>query len=57
MTGTIRILIADDHTIVRKGLRTLLESEPGLESPVKLPMGRRPCCKRVPCIPISFCST
>jgi two-component system, NarL family, response regulator LiaR len=31
MAGTIRVLIADDHTIVRKGLRTLLESEPGLE--------------------------
>ena len=25
----IRILIADDHEIVRRGLRTLLESEPG----------------------------
>jgi DNA-binding NarL/FixJ family response regulator len=26
-----RILIADDHAIVRTGLRTLLEAEPGLE--------------------------
>src|SRR5207253_10674456 len=26
-----RILIADDHEVVRKGLRSLLESEPGLE--------------------------
>src|SRR5262245_12079230 len=26
-----RILIADDHEIVRKGLRTLLESHPGWE--------------------------
>ena len=26
---TIRILIADDHTIFRKGLRSLLEAEPG----------------------------
>jgi len=25
----IRILLADDHTVVRKGLRLLLESEPG----------------------------
>jgi NarL family two-component system response regulator LiaR len=31
MTETIRILIADDHTIVRKGIRTLLLTEPGLE--------------------------
>jgi NarL family two-component system response regulator LiaR len=31
MTETIRILIADDHAIVRKGLRTLISSEPGME--------------------------
>ena len=29
--GKVRILIADDHTIFREGLRKLLESEPGLE--------------------------
>ena len=27
----VRIVIADDHEVVRKGLRALLESEPGLE--------------------------
>jgi NarL family two-component system response regulator LiaR len=27
----IRILIADDHAVVRKGLRTLISSEPGME--------------------------
>ena len=26
-----RIVIADDHTIMREGLRSLLEAEPGLE--------------------------
>ena len=31
MTDTIRILIADDHTIIRKGLRALIETEPGME--------------------------
>lgn len=31
MNETIRVLIADDHTVVRKGLRTLLLTEPGLE--------------------------
>lgn len=28
---TIRVLIADDHAIVRRGLRTLINSEPGME--------------------------
>ena len=28
---TIRILLADDHTIVRKGLRMLLENQPGFQ--------------------------
>jgi len=28
--GPSRILIADDHAVVRRGLRTLLEHEPGL---------------------------
>jgi NarL family two-component system response regulator LiaR len=31
MADTIRILIADDHAIVRRGLRTLIASEPGME--------------------------
>jgi NarL family two-component system response regulator LiaR len=31
MTEAIRILIADDHAIVREGLRALIESEPGME--------------------------
>jgi two-component system, NarL family, response regulator NreC len=31
MTASIKIVIADDHAIVRRGLRTLLESEEGFE--------------------------
>jgi len=31
MSKSIRILIADDHTLVRAGMRALLESEPGME--------------------------
>lgn len=30
-TGSVRIVIADDHAMVRDGLRTMLEDEPGLE--------------------------
>ncbi len=31
MINTIRILIADDHAVVRQGLRALIGSEPGME--------------------------
>ena len=31
MSENIHILITDDHAIVRKGLRTLVESEPGMD--------------------------
>ena len=31
MSESIQVLIADDHPVVRKGLRLLLTSEPGLE--------------------------
>ena len=30
MTGEIRILIADDHAVVREGLRALIDTEPGM---------------------------
>ena len=32
MAETIRILIADDHSIVRQGLRALIETEPNMET-------------------------
>jgi NarL family two-component system response regulator LiaR len=31
MTDTIRVLVVDDHAIVRKGIRALLDTEPGIE--------------------------
>lgn len=31
MSGEIRILIADDHAVVREGLRALIDTEPGME--------------------------
>ncbi len=31
MTKTIKVLIAEDHTIVRQGLARLLSDQPGLE--------------------------
>lgn len=30
MSGEIRILIADDHAVVREGLRALIDTEPGM---------------------------
>ena len=30
MTDNIRVLIADDHAVVRRGLKTLINSEPGM---------------------------
>ena len=38
--STIRIVIADDHAIIRRGLRTLLEHEPGLEVVAEASDGR-----------------
>lgn len=31
MTGPVRVAIADDHALVRRGLRAILESDPGIE--------------------------
>ena len=31
MTRPIRVLLADDHAVVRRGLRLVLESEPDLQ--------------------------
>jgi len=36
----IRILLADDHTVVRKGLRLLLENEPGFQVVADAATGR-----------------
>jgi DNA-binding NarL/FixJ family response regulator len=40
MANTIRILIADDHPILRAGLRELIDSEPGLEMAGEASNGR-----------------
>jgi NarL family two-component system response regulator LiaR len=31
MTKSIRVLVVDDHAVVREGLRALIETEPGME--------------------------
>lgn len=37
---SVRILLADDHGIVRRGMRSLLDSEPGVEVVGEAPNGR-----------------
>jgi two-component system, NarL family, response regulator NreC len=37
----IRILLADDHTVIRKGLRLLLESQPGFQVVAEASDGRQ----------------
>ena len=37
VTGPVRVIVADDHPIVRGGLRALIEATPGIEL-----LGRRP---------------
>jgi len=38
--GTLRVLVADDHEIVRKGLRSILEEQPGWEVTAEASDGR-----------------
>ena len=38
--ANIRILIADDHAVVRRGLRSLLESQPGWKVCAEAATGR-----------------
>jgi hypothetical protein len=37
----MRILLADDHEVVRRGLRALLEARPGWRSSPRPPTGAR----------------
>jgi two-component system response regulator NreC len=41
INGTIRIILADDHRIVRQGLRILLEAEPDMEVIAEADNGRK----------------
>ncbi|MCU0555540.1 MAG: response regulator transcription factor, partial [Syntrophales bacterium] len=38
---TIRVLLADDHKIIRDGLRTLIDKEPGMEVVAEAENGRQ----------------
>jgi two-component system nitrate/nitrite response regulator NarL len=40
MNGSIRILLADDHRVLRAGLRLLLERQPGFEVVAEASDGR-----------------
>jgi two-component system, NarL family, response regulator LiaR len=39
MSQTIRVLVADDHVVVRKGIRALLATEPGIDVVGEAPDG------------------
>ena len=38
--GNLRLLVADDHDVVRRGVRTLLEEQPGWEVAAEAADGR-----------------
>jgi len=38
--GSIRVLLAEDHTVVRQGLRRILQAEPGIEIVAEVGDGR-----------------
>src|SRR5437879_12951592 len=40
MMGNLRLLVADDHDVVRRGVRTLLEEQPGWEVAAEAADGR-----------------
>jgi DNA-binding NarL/FixJ family response regulator len=40
MMGTIRVVLADDHAVVRRGVRSLLEESPGIEVVAEAADGR-----------------
>jgi DNA-binding NarL/FixJ family response regulator len=40
MMGSLRLLVADDHDVVRKGVRALLEEQPGWEVAAEAADGR-----------------
>ena len=45
----IRVLLADDHAVVRDGLRALLEAQPESTSSAMSRMDARLCAKRKSC--------
>jgi len=54
---TTRILLADDHTVVRRGLRLVLEAEPDLEVVAEAADGAEACSAPRPATSTSRCST
>ena len=53
MNDTIHILIADDHAIVREGLRWLIATEPGMELVGEVADASKRWRKRASCTPTS----
>ena len=56
-TDALRILVVDDHGVVRRGVRALLESHPGWQVVGEGAMGATRWSSFVPCGRTLWCST
>jgi hypothetical protein len=55
-TEQIRVIIADDHPIVREGLAAILGSQEDIKIVAELLMARRPANSMISFLPTSLCS-
>ena len=51
MSDKISVLLVDDHSLVRRGFRRMLEDEGDFKSPAKPATAKTPCAWRANCVP------
>ena len=54
---TIRVLVVDDHAVVRSGLRRVLDADPGIEMVAEAADAERAVFEAIQTKPTSCCST